>query len=68
MPALARLGRPILAGVSRKSFLKPSGDLRDATVAAIAATVLAGAHIVRVHSVAQAKAAVQIADAILRAV
>jgi dihydropteroate synthase len=68
MPALARLGRPILAGVSRKSFLKPSGDLRDATTAAIAATVLAGAHIVRVHSVAQAKAAVQIADAILRAV
>jgi len=49
--------RPILAGPSRKSFLKSAvGDVppRDrlwGTAAAVAASILLGAHIVRVHDV-----------------
>jgi dihydropteroate synthase len=56
---LAELDRPILSGPSRKSFLKdgigvlpPSG--RDwGTAAAVAASILGGAHIVRVHAVSE---------------
>ena len=57
LPELAKLGRPILAGPSRKSFLKSAvGDVppRDrlwGTAAAVAASILLGAHIVRVHDV-----------------
>jgi len=91
------LGFPLLAAVSRKSFLgytaaarlaqiaarNPQRDTahgtprkpvplpptaRDAaTVAATVATVLAGAHIVRVHAVGPAVEALAIADAILDA-
>jgi dihydropteroate synthase len=77
--ALARLeefsdlGRPILAGPSRKSFLaKPLGgriaprDRDWATAAAVTAAVLAGAHIVRVHAVAEMLHVVRIADEIRR--
>ncbi len=54
---LAALGRPILVGPSRKSFLAAAagpGAARDrdwATAAAVTAAVLGGAHIVRVHAV-----------------
>jgi dihydropteroate synthase len=67
---LAELGRPILSGPSRKSFLKQAlGDVPPAerdwgTAAAIAASVLAGAHIVRVHAVAPMVQVVRTADAI----
>jgi dihydropteroate synthase len=67
---LAVLGRPILCGPSRKSFLKAGlgdvpADARDwGTAAATAAAVLAGAHIVRVHDVAAARDVVRVADAI----
>lgn len=67
---LAVLGRPILCGPSRKSFLKAAlGDVPvDArewgTAAATTAAVLAGAHIVRVHDVAAARDVVRVADAI----
>ena len=77
--ALARLdefgelGRPIVAGPSRKSFLgKPLGGRvapaeRDwATAAAVTAAVLAGAHIVRVHAVAEMLHVVRVADEIRR--
>ncbi len=52
-----RLGRPVLVGPSRKSFLgRLTGDpveARDtATVAACAVAVFAGAHALRVHDVA----------------
>ena len=69
---LARLDRPILAGPSRKSFLtSATGPLepgaRDwATAAAVTASVLAGAHIVRVHRVAEMVQIVRVADAIRR--
>lgn len=67
---LAALGRPILVGPSRKSFLtSATGPLaaadRDwATTAAVTASVLAGAHIVRVHRVAEMVQVVRVADAI----
>ena len=77
--ALARLdeftelGRPVVAGPSRKSFLsKPLGgrvapaDRDWATAAAVTAAVLAGAHIVRVHAVAQMLHVVRVADEIRR--
>jgi dihydropteroate synthase len=70
---LAHLGLPVLAGPSRKSFLTAAtGPLdpsaRDwATGAAVTASVLAGAHIVRVHRVAEMVQIVRVADAIRRA-
>jgi dihydropteroate synthase len=70
---LASLGRPILAGPSRKSFLRHAiGDVpaeeRDwATAAAVAASALLGAHIVRVHAVREMVQVVKVADAILAA-
>ena len=77
---LRELGRPILAGVSRKSFLgrklaefyggndAPVTQRGNATIAATVAAILAGAQIVRVHEVRAAAEAARIADAILTAV
>ena len=77
---LDSLGQPILAGVSRKSFLgrrlaefyggedAPVTARGNATIAATVAAILAGAHIVRVHEVRPAAEASRIADAILSAV
>jgi dihydropteroate synthase len=69
--ALAELGRPVLIGPSRKSFLaRPLGGKvpaaqRDwATAAAVTAAVLAGAHIVRVHAVREMAQVVRVADEI----
>lgn len=65
---LAALDRPILSGPSRKSFLKQAiGDRepRDrewGTAAAVAASVLFGAHIVRVHNVRDMVDVVSVAD------
>ena len=64
--------RPLLLGVSRKSFIGMlSGatvdDRLPGTIAAVSASILGGAHIVRVHDVAQIKQAVQVVDAITRA-
>ncbi len=69
---LADLDRPLLSGPSRKSFLKAAigdrpPDERDwATAAAVTASVLLGAHIVRVHNVAAAMDVVRTADALRR--
>lgn len=68
---LAALDRPWLVGPSRKSFLTAvTGDLPPerrgwATAAAVTAAVLAGAHIVRVHDVAQMVQVVRVADRVL---
>jgi dihydropteroate synthase len=76
---LRGLGRPLLTGVSRKSFLgRTLAPLRggvdagpaergNATTAAITASILAGADIVRVHDVRPAVEAAAIADAVLLA-
>jgi dihydropteroate synthase len=69
----SELGRPLLVGPSRKSFLaRPLGAAvppaeRDwATAAAVAASVLAGAHIVRVHAVGEMVQVVRVTDEIRR--
>jgi dihydropteroate synthase len=73
LDAFAALGRPILSGPSRKSFLtsavgsRPAGDRDWATAAAVTASVLAGAHIVRVHRVAEMAQVARVADALRRA-
>ena len=70
LPALAGLGRPLLVGPSRKSFLaaavgeRAPVDRDMATAASVAAAVLLGAHIVRVHNVPAMVDAVRVADAI----
>ena len=67
----AGLGRPVLAGPSRKMFLtRPIGrdvppQARDwGTAAAVAASVLAGAHIVRVHAVREMVHVARVSDEI----
>jgi dihydropteroate synthase len=74
---LLTLGRPLLAGLSRKSFLghtlaplfggepAPSAARENASLAAMTAAILHGASIVRVHAVRPAVEAARIADAIL---
>jgi len=67
---LHALGRPLLAGPSRKSFLAAAlgpgaADQRDwGTAAAVTAAVFAGAHIVRVHAVEEMVQVVRVADMI----
>ena len=65
---LAALDLPIMVGPSRKSFLAQSDETatKFATAAAITASIHAGAHIVRVHDVAEMRAVVHMADEILR--
>jgi dihydropteroate synthase len=68
----ATLARPILVGPSRKSFLRaalgevPAHDRDWGTAAAVTAAVLGGAHIVRVHAVADMVQVVRVAEEILR--
>jgi dihydropteroate synthase len=74
---LLTFGRPLLAGVSRKSFLgktlaslhngetPPPSARETAGIAAMVAAILHGASIVRVHNVRPAVEAALIADAIL---
>jgi dihydropteroate synthase len=66
---LAKLELPLHVGPSRKSFLKQETDQETefATAAAVAACILGGAHIVRVHEVKLMRAAAAVADAILAA-
>jgi len=71
LPELARLARPILSGPSRKSFLTLAIGIREpqdrewGTAAAVTASVLLGAHIVRVHDVPAMVDVIRVADAIL---
>lgn len=64
---LARLDLPILVGASRKSFLARETEelTRYATAAAVTAAILGGAHVVRVHDVAEMAAAAKVADEIV---
>jgi dihydropteroate synthase len=69
LPRLRALGRPLLVGPSRKSFIgKVSGaaigERLPGTLAAVAACVLAGVEFVRVHDVAAARQAALVAAAI----
>jgi dihydropteroate synthase len=69
LPEMAVLDRPVLAGPSRKSFIgrvldRPAGERLMGTAAAVAACVLGGAHIVRVHDVGEMVQVVRMCDAI----
>jgi dihydropteroate synthase len=74
---LHELGLPIVSGTSRKSFigktvarggLPPAPDRRlYGTLASVTASILAGAHVVRVHDVVAAVEAAAVADAIVQA-
>lgn len=68
---LADLGYPLLVGPSRKSFIGltlklPPNQRVEGTSAAVTASILNGAKIVRVHDVKEMKRVVTIADLILR--
>jgi dihydropteroate synthase len=75
---LHELGFPLLAGTSRKSFIgrtlarngkdAPPGERLYGSLAAVTASVLQGAHLVRVHDVRAAVEAVKIADEVLKKV
>jgi dihydropteroate synthase len=69
---LAKLGYPLLVGTSRKGFLgaalaregkpAPPGERIWGTAATVTASVLNGAHIVRVHDVAEMVQVARVAD------
>jgi dihydropteroate synthase len=76
--AFKRLDLPVLIGTSRKAFIRKilksahQQDLRpdlpiveDGTQATVAAAILNGAHIVRVHDVANTMTTVKIVDALM---
>jgi dihydropteroate synthase len=79
--ALRSLGRPLHVGVSRKSFIGAlagmpgrdrgapveAADRLPGSLAATAAAVLGGAHVIRAHDVAETVQAVRVAQAIRRA-
>ena len=67
---LEDLDLPVLLGSSRKAFIgnildKPAEQRDTGTMATVAAGIMNGAHIVRVHNVGMAKDTVKIMDAIL---
>jgi dihydropteroate synthase len=73
LPELAKLGFPILIGTSRKSFIgralegSPSPSAPESariwgTAATVAASILQGAHIVRVHDVAEMAEVARVSD------
>ncbi len=75
---LHRMGFPLLAGTSRKSFVgrtlgkrggadAPSNERLSGSLAAMVASILRGAHIVRVHDVKPAVEAAAVADEVLAA-
>jgi dihydropteroate synthase len=71
LPELAaRLDRPVLVGPSRKSFIqeavggRPAPERDWGTAAAVAAAVLAGAHVLRVHAVEEMVQVVRVAEEI----
>ncbi|MCX8117238.1 MAG: dihydropteroate synthase [Desulfobacterota bacterium] len=72
LPELRILGKPILLGPSRKSFIgklldAPPDQRLEGTLASIAIGAMKGAHILRAHDVREAKRTLVIVDAIRRA-
>jgi dihydropteroate synthase len=75
LPELAKLGYPLLVGTSRKGFLgatlarngkpAPPEERLWATAATVTASILGGAHIVRVHDVAEMGQVARVADCLL---
>jgi len=76
LPEFARLGCPIVIGTSRKAFLGkalagpdgpsvPPGERLLGTAATVTASILGGAHIVRVHDVAEMVRVARVADQVV---
>jgi len=75
LPLISKLGYPLLVGTSRKGFLgrtlaknnkpAPASERLWGTAATVTASILGGAHIVRVHDVAEMAQVARVADAIL---
>jgi dihydropteroate synthase len=75
LPELARLGYPLLIGTSRKGFLgatlakngkpAPASERIWGTAATVAASILNGAHIIRVHDVAEMSQVARVTDLLL---
>jgi dihydropteroate synthase len=66
---LAEIGYPLMVGPSRKSFIGtilnlPVDSRLEGTAAAVAASILKGANLVRVHDVQAMKRVAQVVDAI----
>lgn len=78
LPQLARLGYPLMVGTSRKGFLGktlahatnrskvPATERLWATAATVTASILGGAHIVRVHDVAEMLQVARTTDCLLQ--
>jgi dihydropteroate synthase len=76
LPQLAALGYPLLVGTSRKGFLgatlahsgksAPPQERIWGTAATVTASILGGAHIVRVHDVAEMVQVARVADCVAR--
>lgn len=76
LPELAKLGYPLLVGTSRKGFLGatlvkrgkpvPAEKRIWGTAATVAASILNGAHIVRVHDVTEMAQVARVADELIR--
>lgn len=71
LPELASIGFPLLMGASRKSFVGKAlggvakGERAWGTAATVAAAAFGGAHMIRVHDVAEMVQVVRVADAIV---
>ena len=71
LEGLQTLNRPLLSGPSRKSFLTSATGERApqdrdwATAAAVTASILGGAHVVRVHNVRAMADVVRVADRVV---
>ncbi len=75
LPELAKLGYPLLVGTSRKTFVGatlgrdgnriPPKERVWGTAATVAASILGGAHIVRVHDVVEMAQVARVTDCIL---
>ena len=75
LPQLAALGYPLLVGTSRKGFLgatlahdgkpAPPEERIWGTAATVTASILGGAHIVRVHDVAEMLQVARVADCVV---
>jgi dihydropteroate synthase len=76
LPQLAKLGYPLLVGTSRKGFLGttlsrkgkslPPGERLWGTAATVTASILGGAHIVRVHDVFEIAQVARVTDCVLQ--
>jgi dihydropteroate synthase len=71
LPEISPLGFPLLVGTSRKKFIgrvlggRPVTQRVYGTAATVAASILGGAHIVRVHDVAEMVQVARVSDAVL---